>query len=428
METKRKLRFEENKMWLIIAKHVLIALGLVIIVACIDMEIIPFNKFIPKVLLTNFELSTWILTNIATALLTITTFTFSITMVVLTTYASNYSPRVVEDFFNDKANIRVLGVFIGGFVYSIISLLLLNNVGNYDMVISAGVSIAYSLVCVIYFVIFIYSVANSIQAQKLITKLYEQAVSVIDDKLEIHRNTTMIDDYSVSEYDSSYEILSPGVGFVEYLDTDILKELMQGENYVLTFDVFIGQYVFEGEKVLTLHYNTNPNIEGKKNRIANAVGLTGSRYAINDYKFAIQKIAEIGMRAFSPAVNDPNTGINCINALGAIASKLSTISGKYCAASIDYDEANKGQFITREFDFQSDLNLMFYQIINYAKTDASLVFAALHALNATLPNALEQNKVYIREMAEYTYEISINNFSHPIDIDKIEKQMELIRA
>lgn len=427
MGTKHKIKFEENKMWIIIAKHVLFALGLVILIAFVDMEIVPLNKYIPKILLTNYELSIWILTNIATALLTITTFTFSITMVVLTTYASNYSPRVVEDFFNEKANIKVLGVFIGGFVYSIISLLLLNNVEDYDKVISAGVAIAYSLVCVVYFVIFIYSVANSIHAQKLISKLYKQAITVITSKLSSHKNVEMLNEYSTSKYNSSYEITSLGEGYVEYLDIDGLKKIIDGENYLITLDVLIGQYVFEGQKVLTLYYNANANIEEKKKNIANTIGLTANRFAINDYKFAIQKITEIGMRALSPAVNDPNTGINCINALGSVSAKLSTISGKYAAVTIDSSDHSQGRFITREFDFRSDLHLMFYQLINYAKTDASLVLSILHALHSTLITALDENKVHIKELAEYTYDVSIGNFTHPIDTNQIEKQMELIR-
>ncbi len=427
MNAKRKIIFEDNKMWMIILKHVLIAFVLVVIVALIDMEIVPVNVYIPKVLLTNFELSTWILTNIATALLTITTFTFSIAMVVLTTYASNYSPRVVEDFFNDKANVRVLGVFIGGFVYSIISLLLLNNVGDHDMVISAGVSIAYSLVCVVYFVVFIYNVANSIQAQKFISKLYEQAISVIKEKISTHQGVKMIDSYSVADYDSTYEVMSGGDGFVEYIDSKLLRKIMEGEKYVLVFDVPIGQYVFEGQNVLILYYNEDSGIDSKKSRLVDTIGLSRSRYAVNDYKFAIQKITEIGMRALSPAVNDPNTGIHCISTLGSLSAKLSVIKGKYSALELKYDNGNEGLFVSSEFDFEADLKLMFYQLINYAKTDASLVMSILHTLGNILPMALPENKKYIKEMAEYAYSISIGNYEHPMDKNQIERQIKIIR-
>ena len=427
MNAKGRIIFEDNKMWLIILKHVLIALALVVIVAVIDMEIVPVNIYIPKVLLTNFDLSTWILANIATALLTITTFTFSIAMVVLTTYASNYSPRVVEDFFNDKANVRVLGIFIGGFVYSIISLLLLNNVGDHDKVISAGVSIAYSLVCVIYFVIFINSVANSIQAQKFISRLYRQAVSVIRKKLETNPDVQMIDSYSTDGYDSVFPVHSTDDGFVEYIDNRLLKKIMDGESFVMVFEVPIGQYVFQGQKVLTLHYNKDTGIEQKKDQLDSIIGLSGNRYAINDYKFAIQKITEIGMRALSPAVNDPNTGIHCISTLGSLAAKLATIRGRYSALDLKFENGNQGLFVSKEFDFEADLQLMFYQLVNYARTDASLVISMLHTLYSTLPKALPENRKYIKDMAEYAYSISIPNFSHPMDKNQIDKQIGLIR-
>lgn len=427
MSTKARIRFEENKMWLIIAKHVAISLALVVIVAFFDMEIVPANKYIPKILLTNFELSTWILTNIATALLTITTFTFSIAMVVLTTYASNYSPRVVEDFFSEKANVKVLGVFIGGFVYSIISLLLLNNVGDYDSVISAGVAIGYSLVCVVYFVIFIYSVANSIHAQKFISKLYRQAEAVIKNKLEDHPEVQMTNEYSTDGYDSKYEVKCPEDGFIQYIDAVSLKHIMEGERFILTLDVLIGQYVFAGQKIMTLYYNADDTTEQKKKHLIETIGLNSNRHAVNDYKFAIQKITEIGMRALSPAINDPNTGIHCINALGSIGGELSTISGDYAVVHLNSECEETGIFISREFDFKSDLKLMFYQLINYAKTDASLVLSIFHALDSMMNRAIAENKEHIRNIAEYTYSISIPNFIHPMDTEQLEHQIELIR-
>jgi uncharacterized membrane protein len=74
----------------------------------------------PDLLLVNLSLAQTLLSTITSSLLTMTTISFSTIMVVLTTYLSQFSPRTMQDFLTDVHTQRILGVFIGGFVYSLI--------------------------------------------------------------------------------------------------------------------------------------------------------------------------------------------------------------------------------------------------------------------------------------------------------------------
>lgn len=71
------------------------------------------KNFLPPFFLTSLELSRTILSVLAAALMTMTIFTFSTTMVVLTTYSSQYSPRVVNNFLQDDQTMSTLGYFMG---------------------------------------------------------------------------------------------------------------------------------------------------------------------------------------------------------------------------------------------------------------------------------------------------------------------------
>lgn len=98
-----------------IFKAVLGAVLLTILVLLVNLDVIPLIHVLPGFLLTGTALAQSILSTLAGAWLTVTTFTFSTTMVVLTTYSSSYSPRIVENFLQQKTTMRVLGTFIGGF-------------------------------------------------------------------------------------------------------------------------------------------------------------------------------------------------------------------------------------------------------------------------------------------------------------------------
>lgn len=72
----------------------MLAIGAILI----DTKYVPILDFIPDLFLTRVELAKVILGTLSGSLLTITTFTFSTIMVVLTMYSSNFSPRVVNNF------------------------------------------------------------------------------------------------------------------------------------------------------------------------------------------------------------------------------------------------------------------------------------------------------------------------------------------
>ena len=84
----------------------------------------------------------------------------------------------------------------------------------------------------------------------------------------------------------------------------------------------------------------------------------------------IQKLVEIALRTISPGINDPNTAINCIYIINTLLGKLSEIYGNYTIVT----SKDKNIKITFEdFNFESDLYHIFYQIIHYGKEDLSVV-------------------------------------------------------
>ncbi|MGM0873337.1 MAG: DUF2254 family protein [Bacillota bacterium] len=138
-----------------------------------------FYSLIPEVFLSDIDLAQTILSSLSTSLLTMTTITFSSILVVLTTYLSQFSPRTLQNFITDHHTQRVLGIFIGGFIYTIILLLLVRKNDISTLFIVPTFAIFISIICLGMFVFFIHHVTTWIKVSNLIFHITTKTISAI---------------------------------------------------------------------------------------------------------------------------------------------------------------------------------------------------------------------------------------------------------
>lgn len=137
-----RLKYERNIVWIYPLINMVGALSLSLGVIYLDTRGYVIYEHVPRIFLTSVSLARKILGALVASLLTITTFTFSTIMAVLTMYSSDFSPRIVENFLREKISLKVMGMFIGGFFYSITSLLFMRDALESDLVISASYALS----------------------------------------------------------------------------------------------------------------------------------------------------------------------------------------------------------------------------------------------------------------------------------------------
>lgn len=137
-------------------------------------------KLVPSVFLTDKELAHTILSSVSNSLLTMTTITFSSVLVVLTTFVGQFSPRTIQNFNTDAKTQRVLGTFIGGYVYVLVLLIQVrsNQVSNTFIVPSLAIVVAF--ICLGMFVFLIHHVINWIKVGNLISNIAKKTM-ITDD-------------------------------------------------------------------------------------------------------------------------------------------------------------------------------------------------------------------------------------------------------
>lgn len=342
--------------------------------------------FLPDIFFTPFNITTTILSTIAGSLLSIITISFSIIMVVLTMYSSQFSPRTLQDFLKSKITLKVLGIFIGGFLYSIITLLFLESNGK-TVFLSAAVGVMIVIFCIIYFVIFINHVAQSIQVNLLIDTLATEILDLVDSVKEFNEKHENVRNDPPDNIDQIFEknqvsIYSEEIGFIRNINDLQLSEFADNHNIVIDVEKMIGDYVTNNSKVFTIYYDLKEmDIDEIKEdtftKCLNFILVGKERNKSKDIEFGLQKLSEVALRAISPGINDPNTAIFCIKQAGMVLDRIAkaNIENTYY-----YNEDNELTLIFEDISFDYLLYKTFYQLRYYSMRDVSVAASILEAL------------------------------------------------
>ncbi|MGM0366001.1 MAG: DUF2254 domain-containing protein [Actinomycetota bacterium] len=383
MFTRIILRFKES-LWFIPALFILGAMILAFITTAIGSAFQQqLRSFLPSFAFTSVILGRTILTVIATSLLTMTTITFSTIMVVLSIYSSQFSPRTLQNFISDKLTQIVLGVFIAGFTYSIVSLLFMHEREPATLVFSAFFAIILSLVSIGYFIRFLQYIAKSIQVNNLIEDLSSEVLGTLRKKQrkidKLKKNGKVLSGAKEGIINlhkiHSEELKSNKSGHVQYIDIEGLLNYAKDKDIIMETVVRLGDYVGKFSPVI-LVWNHNQDEEIKCN--------TAKYFTIGNYKdtaqdldFGLQKLEEIALRAISPSINDPNTAMLSIRNMSIILFEICS----YCTGKkYFYDQQQNLRLILDERTFEDILYSSFYKILNFSRNQISVFSTVIEAI------------------------------------------------
>lgn len=381
------------------------------------------SLYLSTVFYTKSELAQTVLGIVASAFITIATFTFSTTMVVLTMYSSQFTPRVVENFLNNKVTMKSFGVFLSGFIFAISSLLFTKTSQNENLVISASIGVIYVILGLVYFLIFIHNVATYVQASHLIQRLQDEARKKIkeyndfEDKASILSKEEMIE---MVKYKYFFDVYAHSDGYIQEINYQKLQKIAQNHNCIICFKKVVGQFISLETKILTIYYEEKNILDEIDIEEINKLILIGNKKTqTQDFSFTIQKIVEIAVKALSPGINDPNTAIHCLNIIGILLRDLSHIEKGYILLKKD-DEL--GHIIYEAYDFEVLLDDAFSQIIFYGQADVSVIVVALKSLRIIKTKASKYNKEIIDNYAKYLIEKQLKLSDDKLHHTKIKNE------
>lgn len=391
--------WRKEKFWMTPAIYSIFAVLLSIGFFYVDLLLVErFRDFIPSILLTKVDLAKTIMGALSGALLTMSTFTFSTILVVLTMYSSQFSPRALKNFVHDPVTWRVLGVFLGGFIYNTLSLLFMREHLYTHDVISTFVGIVIAFSCLATFAYFIHYIATTVQVGKLVDELIHDTEKVISRirKLEEKQSETA-NSVTWIPVGVKQEIKADKDGYLQLIELEKIRNYAEEHELQIDIEVSVGDFVYEGMPIMQVYARKNLDFSLKS-----FYAIGNERISEQDMPYALQKLVEIALRAISPGVNDPNTANDILLRIGSLLGKIGTVqTGVFILADKEGNPQIKYSFPS----YYSILYNVYFQLSHYGREDISVLYSMTDSLRIAANTAPAYHHETIWNMQLYVLEV-----------------------
>jgi uncharacterized membrane protein len=333
------------------------------------------QKQLPHILIIEEEITRGLYTSLVTAILTMTTISFSVIMVVLTTYSSQFSPRTLQDFMQSRMTHHILGFFSFGFIFALVNLVLM---GQHDTTLGPFLMVLIAIICLAFFIYFIHHAAKRLQVSSLIQSIHYDCTQVIKNQFSKkeygeHESWEASEVEKTKDRSSQYKLASNS-GYIQKIDWMSLIKWAKMNDCVIYLQQQIGDYVTKDLPLLTVY--SDKMLDGL-DQTEECIVIGNGRTDLEDLEFNIQKLVEIAVKAVSPSVNDPDTAMNCINRIGSVLSELGK---EFKKTRYLTDDQNKLRVIKKTTNYEDFLYKGFYQIVYYGKADISICYSLIEVL------------------------------------------------
>ncbi len=375
-----------------------------------------------------------LLSTIAGSLITVAGLAFSITIVALQLVSSQYTPRVLRGFLLDRTTQVVAGGFFAIFAYALIVLTTTREPSPADPgfipQLSITVAIGLGFLGLVLLLVFIHHTGSIIQVPEIAARIATQTIQAIDqqdtdEEDEIYAEGISAQIQSLSTYMEPARIYATSIGYVHRIELPhLIRDIMRPRLQVSLL-VCSGDFVTE-ETVIAEIWPIEAADEACRRAIRHHIYTERERDINYDAKFGVRQLADIALRALSPAINDPTTGVLCIKYLQAIFEHLVRQPQPITA----YRFAQGTSMLTiRQPAFQEYVR-MFTEIGHYAGGNIRVINTLLWALTsiAEMSTALDR-----REHQDVLYRISSKLAAHALtqvpdehDRTRIQEQLDRI--
>ncbi len=280
----------------------------------------------PRLFGTSADGARGMLGAIATSVITVAGVVFSITIVALSLASTQFSPRVLRHFMNDRPTQTVLGVMVGVYVYC---LMVLRTVRTGDEGPSFVPSLAVfgalllALLSVAMLIFFIHHVAESIQASSIIDRIADQTLEAIERLFPEPIGEPAAPEAQIAAQlpREWTEVPSPAMGYVVDVDAQELLAFATEHDRIVEFVPRIGEFVVAGAPLARV---AGPAVLPQQavQRLQRIVSLDNQRSVDQDAPYGVQQLVDIALKGLSPGINDPTTASACIDRLTAVLMRL----------------------------------------------------------------------------------------------------------
>ncbi|PSL48499.1 putative membrane protein [Salsuginibacillus halophilus] len=383
--SRRQLWYElRTNLWFSSVIYALFALLIVYSAYWLDFNT-NISAVMPETLLINYEFFYTVISTLLASVITLNAFTFNSTLVILTTFSGQFSPRLLLNFINDHRTQHVLGIFNATFVVMITAFFIVNEAVQETYVMLPLLTFSMMFLAMANFVYFINHAVKWMQVPTLAFNMKmesrDKIMKMLGEDLEPYRIREP--DKNVEELSSkdANTIYADKTGFLQIIDFKKLIKRASKDDVILRLEVRVGDFVVKGTPILLYWIKEGERINESSYR--NFLYFGHKKTEIQDLEFGLNKLKEIAIKSIGN--NDPDTAKNVVYQLTDLLLDIATITKftPYLA-----NEDNELRLIIPDESFDYYLNTAFAHIVYYAKDDPIIMNDIVEGL-ALLAKSLE---------------------------------------
>jgi uncharacterized membrane protein len=251
-----------------------------------------------------------ILTILASSMLTVTTFSLSVMIAAFSASTNSVSPRATRLLMEDTTTHNALATFVGSFLFSIVSIILLNT-QLYDKrgeVVLFLTTILVIVLIVVTILVWINHLSGLGRVGETANRVEDRAFAALKGFIErpwLNANPLL----ALADIPASAKpLLTPTIGYIQHVDMKAINQWAQANECQVYVVVRAGVFVDPRRPLLWVHGDANDKID----TLLRSFSIKDFRTFDQDPRFGLLVLAEIASKALSPAVNDPGTAIEII--------------------------------------------------------------------------------------------------------------------
>jgi len=270
---------------------------------------------------------------LAASMLTVTTFALSTMVAAYGSASTNATPRASRLLIEDTRAQSTLATFIGAFLFSIVGLIALSTgiYGDSGRLVLFGATIAVILVITV-------TLLRAIEQFSRFGRLGETVDLVKEVTLKSMQQRAEAPFLGAAHYDgvapgNAVDVFAEDVGHVEHIDVQRLNTIAEQHHLLIYLTCQPGTFATPNRALFSVLGTLDDELRAQ---LLAAFTIGGSRRMENDPRYGLVVLAEIGVRAMSPAVNDPGTCITVIGTCVRLLLRWDALSSGCEAKEVQY--------------------------------------------------------------------------------------------
>jgi len=324
------------------------------------------------------------LTAVAGSLITVTSLTFSLTVVTLQLASGQFSPRLLRTFTRDLFVQATLALFLATFTYALTVLRSVRTASSGQPLfvprLSVTIGFVLAVASVLGLVLFLAHLAKQIRVETMLRNVHAEATDTADRMLKRHDpEQPRLEAPTVPE--SAAAVAATRSGFLTGVNAEALCAAAVTADAMIVIDPHPGDAIVAGTPIGWIWSRTHEDLsadvlERLTGAVESGVSVGFERTSTQDVGFGLRQLTDVANKALSPGINDPTTAVH---ALGHSAALLCEIVERDLGSRVIADQDGVARVVLHRPGLADLLELAISQPRRYGASDPA-VLAQIYTL------------------------------------------------